>query len=97
MKGLYALEIIVFFLCNVCLGDVGIVVYKHEKVLLISKANGHYWTHKVAVNKLVGFCCSLLGYSIVLLYSFRLFAAITDISFNIIIKDNIGIGEIFFQ
>lgn len=49
------------------------------------------------MNVLKEFCCPLLRYSIVPLYGFCFFAAITDISFNIINKDNVVIGEMFFQ
>lgn len=49
------------------------------------------------MNKLVGFCYSLLRCLIIPLCGFYFFAAIVDISFIIIIESDIVVGEIFFQ
>lgn len=97
MEDFQILESLVISLRIVCLGDAGVIVCKREEVLLISEATGRYRFHKIGVNILVGFCCSLLGCLIVLLYGFCFFAAITDIFFSIIDKNNIMMGEVFHQ
>lgn len=84
-------------LCNVYLGDAGVVVYKCKEVSLTSETDRCYWTCKVAVNILVEFCYPLLGCPIVPLYGFCLFVTIANIFFSIIDKDNVLIGELFLQ
>lgn len=74
-----------------------IIVDKHEEILFTSKAYGCYWSYKVSMDKMIGLCYSLLGCTIILLYNFRLFAAITDVSFSIISIDTVIVSEMSFQ
>lgn len=95
MEGLQVLKQLAFPLYGICLDDTGVIIYKCEEVLLTSKTDRHYLTHEVSINILIRFYCSLLGYPIIPLRGFYLFIAITDISFRIIIEDNVVINEIF--
>lgn len=97
VENLQALEPLFFPLCGISLNDTHIIVYKREKVLLISKANRRYWTDKIDVNIPIGFCCPLLGCSIISLCGFCFFTAVADIFFIIITKGNIVISKRLFQ
>ena len=88
MERLKTLEPLVFSLRGVCLGCAGVVIGEREKVSLASKAYGCYWSHKISG-------CSLLRCPIVPLCGFRLFAAFADISFRVINKGNVMMGEVF--
>lgn len=97
MEGLQVLEPLAFPLSGICLGDIDVIVCKREEVSLTFEADGHYWTYKIGVNVLVGFYYPLLGYLIVPLYGFCFFTAIADISFSIINKGDVVMGEVFLQ
>lgn len=96
MEGLQIFEPLAFLFCGICLGDMGVIVNKREEILLSSKAYGCYRADKICVNILITLCCFLLRYSIVPLCGFRFFAAIAHITFSVINRSNIVIGEMFF-
>lgn len=95
VKYLVILESLIFLLCSICFDGADIVIGECEKVLLIFKAYGYYQSHKVGMNVLIGLCYSLLRCPIIPLCGFCFFAAIADISFSVISKDNTMVGKMF--
>lgn len=93
MKSFQTFEPLTFPFCGVRLDDTDVIINKYKEVLLSFKAYGRYWAHKVNVNILISLCYPLLRCLIIPLCSFRLFAAIAHITFSIINRGDIMIGE----